>query len=207
MIDSIFYDEKGVWVHGEFKEAKNPRLAFARELEKINDDSKMVFIHESWIRNNTIFEGRHKVGFNCVIGGNGFGYEREENGILTNIPHRGHVIIGKDVRIHNNVCIDRGVLSPTIIGEGSVIDNLVHIAHNVQIGKNCLVVAGTVIGGSCVIGDGTFIGMNASIKNKIKVGSNCIIGAGAVVLKDVEDNSVMVGNPAKLLRKNETNNS
>jgi UDP-3-O-[3-hydroxymyristoyl] glucosamine N-acyltransferase len=193
MIDSIYYDTKGVWVHGEFKEAKNPRLAFARELEKINDDSKMVFIHESWIRSNTVFEGRHKIGFGCVIGGNGFGYEREEDGKLTNIPHRGHVIMGKDVRIHNNVCIDRGVLSPTIIGEGTVIDNLIHIAHNVQIGKNCLIVAGTVIGGSCVIGANCFIGINASIKNKVRIGNNVTIGMSAVITKDVPDGVTVIG--------------
>src|SRR5690606_40149293 len=117
------------------------------------------------------------------------------------MPHQGNVVIENDVEIGSNTYIDSAAQDSTIIGEGTKIDNLVHVAHGVKIGKHCLVVAGAVIGGSSVIGDYNFIGMNASIKEKVRIGNNCIIGAGAVVLKDVEDNSVMVGNPAKLLRK------
>src|SRR5690606_40897332 len=117
------------------------------------------------------------------------------------MPHQGNVVIENDVEIGSNTCIDRAAQGSTVIGEGTKIDNLVHVAHGVKIGKHCLVVAGAVIGGSSVIGDYNFIEMNASIKEKVRIGNNCIIGASAVVLKDVEDNSVMVGNPAKLLRK------
>jgi UDP-3-O-[3-hydroxymyristoyl] glucosamine N-acyltransferase len=173
----------------------NERLLYAQEQEKIQDYTKMVFLHESWIRNDTVFIGRHKIGKCCVIGGDGFGYEPDENGTLIHVPHRGKVIIGENVVIHNNVCIDRATDSGgiTYIGAGSKIDNLVHVAHNVKIGKNCLIVAGSVIGGSCEIGDNCFIGINASIKNKVKIGNGVTVGMGAVITKDVPDGVTVIG--------------
>jgi UDP-3-O-[3-hydroxymyristoyl] glucosamine N-acyltransferase LpxD len=143
------------------------------------------------------------MGANCVIGGPGFGYEYDEQGHLIPIPHHGRVVIGNNVTLHNQVNIDRGVIGDTVIGDGTKIDSLVHIAHNVKIGKHCLIVSGSVFGGSCEIGDYTFIGMNACIKQKVKVGRNCVIGAGAVVTKDVPDNTIYVGNPAKYLKMTE----
>lgn len=142
------------------------------------------------------------IGWNNTIGSDGFGYAREEDGTLVKIPHAGNVVIEENVEIGSNTCIDRAVVGSTVIGAGTKIDNLVHIAHGVKIGKNCLIAAGAVIGGSCEIGDNCNIWVHASIKNKVKIGSNCIIGAGAVVLTDVPDNSVFVGNPAKFLREN-----
>lgn len=129
----------------------------------------------------------------AVIGKDGFGYARAEDGTLIKIPHRGNVVIEKDVEIAAYVCIDRAVVGSTIIGEGTRIDNHVHVAHGVKIGKNCLIVAGTVIGGSCEIGDNCFIGINASIKNKVRIGNGVTIGMGAIVLADVPDGMTVVG--------------
>jgi UDP-3-O-[3-hydroxymyristoyl] glucosamine N-acyltransferase len=143
------------------------------------------------------------MGANCVIGGVGFGYDFDEQGKIIRIPHHGRVVIGDNVTIHNQVNIDRGVIGDTVIGDGTKIDSLVHIAHNVKIGKHCLLVSGSVFGGSCEVGDYSFIGMNACIKQKVKVGRNCVIGAGAVVVSDVPDNTVYVGNPAKYLKMTE----
>lgn len=139
------------------------------------------------------------IGKNTVIGGDGFGYARSENGTLIRMPHQGNVVIEENVEIGSNTCIDRAVVGSTVIGAGTKIDNLVHIAHGVKIGKNCLIVAGAVIGGSCEIGDNCFIGINASIKNKVKIGNNVTVGMGAVVLKDVPDGVTVVGNPARIL--------
>lgn len=134
------------------------------------------------------------IGINTVIGGDGFGYARDEyDGSLFKIPHSGNVIIHPNVTIGSNTCIDRAVEGSTVIGAGTKIDNLVHIAHGVKIGKNCLIVAGTVIGGSSEIGDNCFLGINCSIKNKVKIGNNCTIGMGAIVLKDVPDNTTVTG--------------
>jgi UDP-3-O-[3-hydroxymyristoyl] glucosamine N-acyltransferase len=137
-----------------------------------------------------------------VIGFEGFGYEWDGER-LVKMPHRGDVIIGKDVEIGSNTCIDRATLEgeATVIGDGTKIDNLVHIAHNVKIGKHCLIVAGSVIGGSVVIGDRCYIGIGAMIKQKVKIGNDVTVGMGAVVLRDIPDGETWVGNPAKKLDK------
>jgi len=136
-----------------------------------------------------------------VVGANGFGdvWDGEKH---VEFPHRGDVRIGDDVRLGCFVCIDRASLAGefTEIGDGTKIDNLVHIAHNVKIGKHCLIIAGAVIGGSAVIGDRVYVGMGALIKNKVKIGDDAVIGMGAVVLKDVPAGETWVGNPAKKLR-------
>ena len=133
------------------------------------------------------------IGKGTVIGGDGFGYVRQDDGPLLKMPHAGNVVIEKDVEIGCNTCIDRAVTGSTIIGEGTKIDNLIHIAHGVKIGKHCLIVAGAVIGGSCEIGDRCFIGINASIKNKVKIGNDVTVGMGAIILKDVPDKMTVVG--------------
>lgn len=197
--EDISYNDKGIFINGNFRECENPRLEFARALELIADESqeKELDDHLKWTysitRDNCVFIGKVKVGKFCSIGSDGFGYEREKDGTLVKIPHRGNVIINAGVEIGNNVCIDRAVIGSTIIGAGTKIDNLVHIAHGAKIGKNCLIVAGSVIGGSCEIGDNCFIGINASIKNKVKIGNNVTIGMGAVITKDIPDNVTVIG--------------
>lgn len=142
-----------------------------------------------------------RFGLGATYGKEGFGFVRDEKGFLIPMPHQGNVVIEADVVIGANTCIDRAAIGSTIIGQGTKVDNLVHIAHGAKIGKHCLIVAGAVIGGSAEIGDFCFVGINASILQKVKIGDRCIIGAGAVVLEDVENDSVMIGNPARLLRK------
>lgn len=140
-----------------------------------------------------------KIGQGACIGFDGFGYVRDEHGLLVKMPHTGNVVIEENAEIGSNTCIDRAVVGSTVIGAGTKIDNLVHIAHGVKVGKNCLIVAGAVIGGSCEIGNNCFIGINASIKNKVKIGNNVTVGMGAVVVKDVPDGVTVVGNPARIL--------
>jgi len=132
-------------------------------------------------------------GFNYVW--NGFQY--------LHTPHSGKIIIEKDVEIHSGTNIVRGTgdNDVTVIGEGTKIDYNVHIAHNVKIGKHCLIVAGSIIGGSAQIGDNCYIGIGAMIKNKVKIGNNVTIGMGAVVICDIPDGETWVGNPAKKLTK------
>lgn len=137
-----------------------------------------------------------------IIAGDGFGYEWDGERHVK-FPHHGGVKIGKDVVFHGNACVDRASIGGefTEIGDGTRIDNLVHIAHNVKIGKHCLIIAGAVIGGSAVIGDRVYVGMGALIKNKVKIGDDAVIGMGAVVLKDVPAGWTVIGNPAKRLEK------
>jgi len=142
-----------------------------------------------------------QIGQNCSIGNDGFQYVHGPKGDIVKFPHFGNIIIEDNVEIANNVCIDRGALSNTIIRKGVKIDNLVHIAHNVEIGENTMVVALAMIAGSVKIGKNCWISPSSSIREQLTIGDNVLIGLGAVVIKDVESNSVMVGNPAKLLRK------
>lgn len=115
-------------------------------------------------------------------------------------PVTAGVVIGDDVEIMSHTNIDRGTERDTTIGSGTKIDRLVHVAHDALVGENCILVAGTIVGGFAELGDGVYCGMNVSIKPRVKVGAGAQLGAGAVVLKDVGANEVWVGNPARLLR-------
>ena len=159
------------------------------------------------IKNNVSIEGNTKIGNNTVIhsgvviGTDGFGYFKNNKGKNIKVPHYGGVIIGDDVEIGANTCIDRGTLDDTVIGNNVKISNLCHIAHNVKIHDCCVITAGVVITGSTVIGKNTYIAPGAKIKNQLTIGENSLIGMGAVVLTDVEENKVVVGIPAKVIRE------
>ena len=133
-----------------------------------------------------------------VIGADGFAfYPDPDNGnCLMKFPHMGGVVIEDDVEIGSNTSVDRGALDNTVIGKGTKIDNLVHVAHNIHIGERCRIICHSALGGSITIGDDAYIGIAASIKNQKKIGKGALIGMGAVVTKDVESNTVVIGNPA-----------
>jgi UDP-3-O-[3-hydroxymyristoyl] glucosamine N-acyltransferase len=153
------------------------------------------------IKSNTIIGNNVTIGCNCTIGGAGFGYEKNEVNEYKFMPHLGGVKISDNVNVGDNCSIDKGVLENTFIGEGVKIDNLVHIAHGVQIGSNSLIIANTMIGGSASIGKNVWVAPSASLINKIKIGDAAIIGMGAVVIKDVDNSTTVAGNPAKPLIK------
>lgn len=136
----------------------------------------------------------------AIIGADGFGFERTEDGNLERFPHIGGVVIEDQAEIGANTCVDRGTLDRTVIGFGTKVDNLVHVGHNAKIGRNCLIAAGSVICGS-EVGDNCFVGVGARVKQKVRIGRNVVIGMGAVVLKDVPDNATVIGVPAHLLVK------
>lgn len=135
-----------------------------------------------------------------VIGERGFGYVKGDKGYIP-IMHQGKVCIGNRVEIGSNVCIDRGVMEDTIIEEGVKIDNLCHIAHNVHIGKNSMIIAHSMIGGSAEIGEGAYIAPGTLIMDHRKIGKGSIVGMGTVVIGDVLDEDVVIGVPAKKIRK------
>lgn len=152
------------------------------------------------IANCTIASGV-VVGANCSIGLPGFGYARGASGGLERFPHLGGVRIEEGVEIGSNTCIDRGSIGDTVIGKGAKIDNLVHIAHNVVIGRNVVVIANAMIGGSVQIDDDAWVAPSVSIRDQLVIGSQATLGLGAVVVKSVDDGAVMVGNPAKPLER------
>jgi len=132
-----------------------------------------------------------------VIGADGFGYERNEAGELEKFPHVGGVVIEDDVEIGANTCIDRGVLGDTIVCEGAKVDNLVHVAHNVIIGRHAAVIANAMIGGSTCIGDYAWIAPSACLRDVISIGEGALVGLGALVVKDVPDGVTVMGVPAR----------
>ena len=113
------------------------------------------------------------------------------------IPQLGRAIIQDDVTVGANGCIDRGAWEDTVVGDRTKIDNLVHIAHNVQVGRNCLIAAQTGIAGSSVIQDGVMFGGQAGVADHVTVGTGARIGAAAGVTKNVPAGETWSGMPAR----------
>jgi len=139
-----------------------------------------------------------EIGENCilhagtVIGSDGYGYI-SPRGEHEKIPQLGRVVVENDVEIGANTAIDRAALEATVIGAGTKIDNLVHIAHNVHIGRNCLIIAQAGIAGSTQIGSGVIIAGQAGISDHIKIGDNSVVMAKTGIMSDVEPNQILFG--------------
>lgn len=134
---------------------------------------------------------------NAVIGADGFGYHADvKTGEHQKIPHIGTVVIGKNVEIGANSCVDRGKFGATQVGDGSKIDNLVQIGHNVLIGRNVIICGVTGIAGSVQIGDGVMIGGHVGVIDSKKIGAGALIGAKSGVLSDVPAGEHWSGLPA-----------
>ena len=139
---------------------------------------------------------RVRIHAGTVIGADGFGYVFD-SGIQRKIPQIGNVIIGDDVEIGANTCIDRGALSPTIIGKGTKIDNLVQVAHNLQIGEHCVIMGQVGMAGSTKIGNYVVIASQAGLGGHLKIGDAAIIGAKSGVMTDIAPGEKVLGMPAQ----------
>lgn len=153
------------------------------------------------IYDRCIIKKRVKINSGTVIGADGFGYHKLDDGTLLKFPHIGSVLIEDDVEIGANTCIDRATLGLTHLKKGVKIDNLVHIAHNVIIGENSTIIALSMVGGSTRIGDNTWIAPSVAIRDGLIIGADCIIGMGSIVTKNVPDGETWLGNPAKNLHE------
>ena len=141
-----------------------------------------------------------KVGKRCVIhssaviGSDGFGFTTAK-GVHTKVPQVGNVIVEDDVEIGAHVGIDRAAMGSTIIGHGTKIDNLVHIAHNCKIGANCLIVAQTGISGSTTVGDNVTFGGQVGTVGHIHIGGNSVYAARSGISKNMPENFFGAGLP------------
>ena len=156
--------------------------------------NKNVVIHDNVTISNSIIMENCVIQSGARIGGTGFGFEMKTK---QKINHTGNVIIGKNSSIGSNTTIDRAVFDSTIIGEFSNIDNLVQIAHNVVIGDFSVIAAQVGIAGSTQIGKNIKIGGQAGIAGHLVIGDNVTIAAKSGVTKNIPDNNVVAGFPAK----------
>jgi len=209
---------------------ENPRLVFMKMLNWLSETvgfvslergvvSESAIVHPSatiedgasvgertTIGPNAVIRSCVSIGDDCEIGPGvcigeaGFGFHLTEEGPTLKFLHLGGVTIGDHVEIGPNSTIDRGTLSETVIGDHVKIDNLVHVAHNVMVDHHSMVAACAEVSGSVQIGEGVWVGPNASIINGIKIGKRSVVGIGAVVSRDVQEESVVFGNPAKFIR-------
>ncbi|MBO0764694.1 MAG: UDP-3-O-(3-hydroxymyristoyl)glucosamine N-acyltransferase [Hyphomicrobiaceae bacterium] len=129
------------------------------------------------------------------VGQDGFGFAMGPKGHLK-VPQVGRVIIHNDVEIGANTCVDRGALGDTVIGEGTKIDNLVQIAHNVVVGRHCVLVAFVGISGSCELGDFVVMGGQSGMVGHLKIGSGVQIAGWSHVTHDVPPGTRVGGTPA-----------
>ncbi len=148
------------------------------------------------------------VGARCVIhagsvlGADGFGFEMA-GGAWRKVPQVGTVVVGDDVEIGANCCIDRATLGSTVISEGTKLDNMVHIAHNCRIGRHVVVAAQTGLAGGVTVGDYAVMGGQVGVGDKARIESRAIVGSGAGILtsKIVRAGEPVWGTPARPLRQ------
>jgi UDP-3-O-[3-hydroxymyristoyl] glucosamine N-acyltransferase len=159
------------------------------------------------IRDHVVIRAGCTIGERClikshsVIGEEGFGFEFEEDGTPVRIPHLGTVTIGDEVEIGAMTVIARGTLTATAIAHRVKIDDHVFIAHNVRIGENTVVIAGAEVSGSVQVGKNVWIAPQACVIDQAQIGDGALVGIGAVVTKSVDAGVIVVGNPARVIRK------
>ena len=164
----------------------------------VGDDSALG--EETHLSPNVIIHARSQIGqrvrihAGTVIGSDGYGYVLD-GGIHRKIPQVGNVIIGEDVEIGANVTIDCGALGSTVIGKGTKIDNLVQVAHNVEIGEHCLVIAQVGIAGSAKLGNHVVLAGQAGVAGHLKIGDHVTVAAQAGVMTDTPDAGTYWGSP------------
>jgi len=132
----------------------------------------------------------------AVIGGEGFGYLSRGSG-HERIPHVGGCFLGDDVEVGSNSCVDRGSLDDTIIGQGTKMDNLVHVGHNVRIGERCLLMAGVGVAGSTRLGHDVILAGHVGVTDHLDIGDRVQVAAKSAVIGNVPAGSVLSGNPAR----------
>lgn len=145
------------------------------------------------IYENVIIKKDSIIKSGTILGADGFQYIKEEGKVIK-IESGGILEISKNVVIHNNSVIDKGIFGKTYIGENTKIYNLVHVAHDSKIGENVFLTAGVIICGRVKIGDNSYLGPNCTVKNGLVLGGNSKVSMGSVVTKNVKDNEVVTGN-------------
>ncbi len=191
--------KRSTYVDSSVKIGKNFKIGFNSVLKKNVLIGNNVTIGSNCTISNAIIGDNVIINDGSVIGKIGYGF-KIINKKLIFIPHLGCVKISNNVYIGSNCTIDRGSFSNTIIGNFTMIDNLVHIAHNVKIGSFCFIAGQVGIAGSSIIGDNCMIGGQAGVSGHLKIGNNVNIGGHSGVLNDLKDGSKVIGFPTMSIR-------
>ncbi len=178
----------------------NCRIGHNTIIEKNVVIGDNCFIGSNNIIRNTLVKNNVRILDNCTIGKHGFGFFPIKNENLR-YPHIGFVLIEDNCEIGCGATIDRGSMSNTVIGKNTFLDNQIHIAHNVKIGENSIIAGQVGIAGSSIIGNNVKIGGQAGISGHLKIGNNVEIGGGSGVIKDIPDDTKVMGYPAKNIRE------
>tara|TARA_B100000767_G_scaffold224628_1_gene213748 strand:+ start:75 stop:1055 length:981 start_codon:yes stop_codon:yes gene_type:complete len=190
---------KNVLIGKNVKIGKNCLIGHNTIIESNVEIGNNCSIGSNVIIRNTIINNDVHVLDGCVIGKKGFGFfpKKDKN---IRYPHIGIVIINDNVEIGCGSTIDRGSMSNTIIGKNTFLDNQIHIAHNNIIGDNCIIAGQVGFAGSSTLGNNVMIGGQAGISGHLKIGNNVQIAGGSGVIKNIPDNSKVMGYPAKNLK-------
>ena len=190
---------KNVLIGENVKFGNNCSIGHNTIVERNVSIGNNCLIGSNCIIRNTFIKNNVKILDNCVIGKHGFGFFPND---IKNLryPHIGLVIIEDNCEIGCSSTIDRGSMSNTVIGKNTFLDNQIHIAHNVKIGENTIIAGQVGIAGSSIIGNNVKIGGQAGISGHLKIGNNVEIAGGSGVIKNIENNSKVMGYPAKNIR-------
>ena len=191
---------KNILIGKNVKIGKNCLIGHNTILESNVVIANNCSIGSNVIIRNTIIKDNVNILDGCIIGKKGFGFFPNKNKNLR-YPHIGIVVINENTEIGCGSTIDRGSMSNTVIGKNTYLDNQIHIAHNNKIGDNCIIAGQVGFAGSSTLGNNVMIGGQAGISGHLKIGDNVQIGGGSGVIKDVQDNSKVMGYPAKSLKQ------
>ena len=189
------------WISPNAKLGKDVRIGVGCVIE-----GDVVIGDRTVIHHHVVLRSGTRIGADCTIfsaaciGERGYNYTVDEHGEKHMLKHYGGVSIGDRVHIGEHVCISRGAIDDTTICDGVKIDALAHIAHNCVIGKNSMILVPTSVSGSAEIGEGCHIAADI-IRNQAKIGDQAMLGLGSVVVKDIPENMIAYGNPARPVRK------
>ena len=158
------------------------------------------------VEHNAVIHSGTKIGKNCIIRSNstigcqGYSFYKNSNDNLCNFPSLGGVVLKNNVEVGYGCCIVKGTINNTVLENYVKLDNLIHIAHDCHIDVGATITAGVTFCGYVSVGKNTRIAPQSTIMQRLTIGDNVLIGLGSVVRKDVKNDSVVAGNPAKLLK-------
>ena len=193
--------------------SERPRLAMALVIGELfaylGDDRPAVYADpatarrvdeaRAWVRNAVV--GRNvRIEALATVGTSGMGYERDGEGRLVPFPQVGGVVLEDDVHIAAQAMVQRGAIGDTIVRRGAKIGPHVNVAHNCDVGEDCLLTGHSQLGGGVRLGKGVVLWQSAAIANRVVVGDGAVIGMGAMIRSDVGAGEVWVGNPGRKLR-------